>query len=477
MACNTATCESGCYRDASGEVGEKEQQKRRLVTGNNGDKPGANSSESFGNRICVKCKLNETITASGGGGGGLRGDGERFCADCFRSNLYGKFRFSVSSNAMISPSDNVLVAFSGGQSSRVALHFVSEMQDKAQKNFEASRDRALPVFGVGVAFVDERSISPVPCHEFDKAIEEMKLIVSNLAPPLKQFHVVPTESVYSLEPANGREQLKKLIDSVSDTTGKEDLLEHFRMLALQKTALENGYTKIVLGTCTSRIACHVLEATVKGQGYSLAADIQYVDARWEIPVVLPLRDCFAHEMSLLCCLDSLKTVELFNGLRSGINGLVSSFVKLLQEENPSRESTIVRTAGKLTPFHFNRIPEDNEYNGHTASQRRQKKYNIKTDNLIPQESFCPICNSPVKISDLTNLTRSEDVQTSMDLTGSCCSSCQFQILPGELSAMDYFHSLLPDPIIARAKDASSIHLSRLREQIEDCLLSDTEDGT
>lgn len=121
MACNAATCESGCYRDASGEVGEEEHQKRPL-TGKNGackgDTRGAESSEPVGNRICVKCKLNETITASGSGGGGLRGDGEKFCADCFRSNLYGKFRFSVSSNAMISPSDNVLVAFSGGPSSR-----------------------------------------------------------------------------------------------------------------------------------------------------------------------------------------------------------------------------------------------------------------------------------------------------------------------------------------------------------------------
>ena len=30
-----------------------------------------------------------------------------------------------------------------------------------------------------------------------------------------------------------------------------------------QAAFDNGYTKIVLGTCTSRIACHVLEATVK----------------------------------------------------------------------------------------------------------------------------------------------------------------------------------------------------------------------
>lgn len=28
-------------------------------------------------------------------------------------------------------------------------------------------------------------------------------------------------------------------------------------------ALENGYTKIMLGTCASGIACHVLSATVK----------------------------------------------------------------------------------------------------------------------------------------------------------------------------------------------------------------------
>lgn len=36
----------------------------------------------------------------------------------------------------------------------VALQFVHEWQ-VAFKNYEASRDRSLPVFGVGVAFVDE----------------------------------------------------------------------------------------------------------------------------------------------------------------------------------------------------------------------------------------------------------------------------------------------------------------------------------
>jgi tRNA(Ile)-lysidine synthase TilS/MesJ len=35
--------------------------------------------------------------------------------------IYGKFRLTVTSHAMISPSDNVLVAFSGGPSSRFSF--------------------------------------------------------------------------------------------------------------------------------------------------------------------------------------------------------------------------------------------------------------------------------------------------------------------------------------------------------------------
>ena len=114
---------------------------------------------------------------------------------------------------------------------RVALQFVHELQHKSLKNFDASRDRSLPVFGVGVAFIDETTISPLPSHDIDKAIQDIRLIVSNLAPPIKQLHVVPIENIYS---GDGTNRLKNLLDAVSDTTGKEDLLLHLRMLSLQK---------------------------------------------------------------------------------------------------------------------------------------------------------------------------------------------------------------------------------------------------
>lgn len=117
------------------------------------------------------------------------------------------------------------------------MQFVHEMHSKAQKNFDACRDRSLPVFGVGVAFVDESSVYSVPSNETDKVIGDVRLIVENLAPPSKELYIVPIESVYSSDSGDGRERLKKLTDAVGDATGREDLLLHLRMLALQKVRI------------------------------------------------------------------------------------------------------------------------------------------------------------------------------------------------------------------------------------------------
>lgn len=129
MACNSGTCQSGCYRDSSNEAEEHPPVKIANEAPNDVAN-GRKSTEQLSIAVCVKCKVNKTIAAAAsadGGGDFIGGDRGRFCADCFRSNLYGKFRFAVTSNAMISPSDNVLVAFSGGTCSRfiLCLHFQS----------------------------------------------------------------------------------------------------------------------------------------------------------------------------------------------------------------------------------------------------------------------------------------------------------------------------------------------------------------
>ncbi|CAN8328171.1 unnamed protein product [Cochlearia groenlandica] len=322
--------------------------------------------------VCVKCKCNESMTFNDGGS-----EDGRFCADCFRNNVFAKFRLSVTTHAMITPLDNLLVAFSGGSSSRVALQVVHELQVKALKNYEASRDRMLPVFGIGVAFVDESSaylaLSP----------EEMADAVSWIRSTVVEL-------------------LVKLLESVSDETGKEDLVLHLRMLALHKVASENGYNRLVVGSCTSRLASHVLTSTVKGRGYSLSADIEHVDARRKVPIVLPLRDCVWQEITRLCHLDSLKTKELPRHPRSGINEL---------EEKPSRDCTIVLTAAKLTPFHFNKVPETEDSSVPLATQRRLKKFNLKYVGSTTTEAFCPICNAPLNRLDMNTFERMPRVRS------------------------------------------------------------------
>ncbi|KAL0555115.1 hypothetical protein IC582_009048 [Cucumis melo] len=467
MACNSSACQSNCYRNQHDEhtIEQDSPPSSRPGTAAVGESRITNDDNSNTN-LCFKCKSKERMSTSG------VGDDGRLCSDCFRSNLFAKFRQAVTSNAMISPSDKVLVAFSGGPCSRVALQFVHEIQVKAHKNFEASRDRSLQVFGVGVAYINETAAYSIPSDEIDKTIQTIQSVVSSLSQPRKDLHIVPIESVYSSNLSDGREKLKKLLDAVDDVTGKEDLISYLRMLSLQKIAAENGYNRLLVGTCTSRIACHVISSTVKGQGYSLPADVQYIDARWEVPVVLPLLDCLAQELNMLCCIDgsgSLKTVELTKKSSSGINDLVSSFVALLQVENPSRESTIVRTAGKLTPFNFSRIPDLNESNNvPLATKRRQKRNNFKHVNSLSSESFCAVCNGPLNTSDVQ--TR----HASSSILGACCSSCQFQILPKDSLSHELFLSLLPPSMVARATHGSLGNSNSLRNKIQEFLLSDDD---
>lgn len=135
--------------------------------------------------------------------------------------------------------------------------------------------------------------------------------------------------------------------------------------------------------------------------------------------------------------------------------LASFTNSILQEENPSRECTIVRTAGKLTPFHFNKIPEEaDDCNLQLASQRRRKKFNLKSNELLPPESYCPLCSSPLDKNSISNLAFENGHTSYGSFVPKCCSSCQFQILPKEPLHMEQFYSLLPQPITDRAKDGS-----------------------
>lgn len=441
------------------------------------------------NSFCSKCKEKESRVKAN--------QTERLCGDCLHATLLAKFKGAVNSHGMILPTDRLLLAFSGGPASRVALEFIQEIQSKAQRDLDASKDNILRIFQFGVAFVDESAALQLSFREACQVIEGIKSIVSDKVHQQEDLHIVPIESIWSTDGSDKKQKLLDLLENVQDTTGREDLLGYIRLQVLQKIAVEHGYSKLILGLCTTRIATHVVASTVKGQGYCLPGDVQHVDARLKVPVLLPLRDCVAKELTMLCHVNSWKTVftkalSTLSGSHFSVNSLVESFVALLQEENPSRERTIARTAEKLKPFSFNRLPETDTVR-RLSHRRSDGSQHCRSDDNTSLELLCPICNAPLNEKDFREIRKGfgtsfdlttlqaalENKETRLDLPSPvfyclCCPSCQFQILQEQKPSGQFVYSLLPDIMKKRAVENVISNDSWMR-QIEDCLLPDDDE--
>ncbi|XP_002973588.2 cytoplasmic tRNA 2-thiolation protein 2 [Selaginella moellendorffii] len=374
---------------------------------------GCSAGDAIGDRkldvarsVCMKCKEEAAVA--------LANQTEPMCAQCLRSSILGKFKTVLNTHALVSAQDRILLGFSGGPSSRVALEFLAEIRSEAL----ASRALNAPGFGLGVVFIDEGLAIGTSREERSHAVDVVEKIVSRLELPLV---VRRLEEVFDDDNQEDcSTQLKNLLDSVKDGTGKEDIVEILRMELLEQVAKKEGYTKLVLGLSTTRIAARVVSATAKGQGFALAAGVQYVDSRWHAPVVLPLRDCATKELALLCHFFHLETLFLTNfstlvePSASTINSLCSNFVFTLREDNSSRDHTIVRTAGKLTPFSFNHLAPSN---GDSRSMRKRRGVKTELSNSgSNMEALCVLCRAPV------------DGRSQLEDDPRYCRSCTLQIV-------------------------------------------------
>lgn len=64
-----------------------------------------NIHRTAGQRICIKCKEEAPCN-------------EPLCSTCLYMSLLSKFKTAVNKDSLVVPSDNVLLAFSGGSASR-----------------------------------------------------------------------------------------------------------------------------------------------------------------------------------------------------------------------------------------------------------------------------------------------------------------------------------------------------------------------
>ena len=109
----------------------------------------------------------------------------------------------------------------------------------------------------------------------------------------------------------------------------------------------------------------------------------------------------------------------------------------IQEENPARERTIVRTATKLQPFSFN----------HSDALSPTLK-GVKRSDDVKADLLCPLCCLPlnpiecIQVRATKLMGQGSENLLASNFLKSCCASCQLQ----NFGEVDTTYSLLPQLI-------------------------------
>lgn len=201
--------------------------------------------------LCTKCKVLPSVV--------IASQDESLCKLCLFNSLLIKVKSVVNKYKLIEDGDSVLLAFSGGFSSRFfffsvilfslqfrlkSCHFRAAINllQSIQCNSSASKvvpERGKIEFKLGIAHVDERIISGVDNTVAEEAIESIKAICLNskIEPIIRPLEYSLETSAFvsnATETETLRQELQEVIAEVKDVTGKEDLVENLRLRCLSK---------------------------------------------------------------------------------------------------------------------------------------------------------------------------------------------------------------------------------------------------
>ncbi|KAF9550875.1 Cytoplasmic tRNA 2-thiolation protein 2 [Mortierella hygrophila] len=412
--------------------------------------------------FCCKCKTaKSTVTVRYA----------EYCDPCFLIALDSKFRTALRNARpyrVITP-ENVMLAFSGGPSSRALIHLfdvfhslppevaTNKKQPKIYNDIHVCHidescllEPAQDVTSSGSTMEQARSIAGGYGYSFHGvAIEDIydpewtdsrcfeavatlitslpkdQLTTSGQAPELLS-RIIPTPVTTASEegaPKLSRQEkiskLKALLGACTTLTAKETVLQHFRSSLLIQLAKRGECTTLALGDSATRVAIQIIELTAIGRGYSLPHETSLLSS-WiqDCKVIRPLKDCLVKELDTFCGLNGLVLIERHHAQLDwtmktkaevkSIRRLTDEFITGLDKEFPSTVATVCRTAAKLTP------PEA------TYGQK------------------CPLCHGPVQAGvqewkrritvttapgelETTTTSNSTEAKTT-EISDGCCSS-------------------------------------------------------
>ena len=432
---------------------------------------GKQSKEEFGGRrTCMKCASSLAVVV-------VRLN-DPLCKSCFLAYFTHKFRATIGKARVIRAGERILLAFSGGLSSSAMLHLVCEgLSGAAHKKLR---------FEPGITFIDEGEVLKQSEEERFSYIEQIRGIVSKAEFP---FHLVKLEDIFSRsaqddascckksETSEKGEKLKSLFDAMPSVTEKEDLLKILRNQLLLTVARKEGYSKVMVADCASRLSVRLLSNVSQGRGGDLPYDTGFSDDRHDdVIFVRPMREFVTKEIALYNFFNNVRavvipTLSTMSHSHISIDRLTEEFVSGLQADLPFTVSTIFRTGDKLS---VKESPDD------VAS--------------------CALCGIPLNV-DPTLLSTLTDGLSAVELNvdnkttpksvtescGSCESGCSNSLAEQPLTR-DNIHEALcygcrltfknvkfnPSDFPSFVMDAAkkSHNRAQMKEQIKDFLLHD-----
>eukprot|EP00126_Sphaerothecum_destruens_P015394 Sdes_comp9390_c0_seq1m851 len=289
---------------------------------------------------------------------------ESYCKSCFEAYFVHKFRSQLGKSKAIHASDKVLLAFSGGASSRAMLELIRE--GVSSDSFNRFK------FETAVVWIDESVLFPnittAPGWQ-----EKVEKIAQDAGFPLfcvplqeifsHEFRESQISSQFSCPDAENdiKATFLNFLHGVKSSTAKEDILRHIRQKLIHLIAKKHGYNRILFGHSMTRLATLVLSNIAQGRGFTLGLDIGFSDPRHgDILQLRPLRDCSTKEVAFFLNmrgLDSLSIPSISTGQSNlrlfSIEQLTERFLTGLQSEYPFTVSTVYRTADKIYfPGHY-----------------------------------------------------------------------------------------------------------------------------
>ncbi|XP_011404570.2 PREDICTED: cytoplasmic tRNA 2-thiolation protein 2-A-like isoform X2 [Amphimedon queenslandica] len=341
-------------------------------------------------QVCMKCNSEKAVT--------IARTKDPFCRACFDQYFTHRFRSTFGKSRLIRQGEEVLLAFSGGQSSRVLLHLVQEgLSEHAVK-----RLRFTPI----IIYIDEGVVYGYASERQKSLLKEVSGIIAQTQFPgyftkleevftgarvwpisdavlsagseqrSKLAAPDPTSSISQGE-MPGEVKLKQLFDSLKSSTAKEDMLQSLRRQLLVDIAAKYFNTgKILVGDNATRLSVRLLGNIAQGRGGTIPLDTGFCDNRSDVMVLRPLREFPDSEIASYLTLHQLQSVDassdhsLPGSSGHSIEGLTASFVHSLQSNFSSTVSTIFRTSDKL------QLSED----------------------LVHSGQCCPLCQAPCEES-------------------------------------------------------------------------------